>query len=157
MYRWIAIASVLTPIHRGFCIITSLFSLVHTMVGSTVDPSNVFSTCPKLAPIAFYYTRATWMRPAMIRLGDWGLACNLKFIVVNGRYNTLRGSRLSWKVITIVASKPQSSHNFRCPHVQLLSQAPTGYRQSQPCSSSSDRGYSGYRYGITRHSFVDPT
>ena len=98
LYRWIAITSTLhdlktnltpttprgmsslTSIHRGSYIITSLLSLLHAMVGST--PCNIFSTCPKLACIAFRYTCATWMRRAMIRVGDWALVCNLKLIVI---------------------------------------------------------------------------
>ena len=78
-----------TSIHRGFCIITSLISLtLNAMVGST--PSNGFPLARSCARIAFRYTRATWMRLAMIRFGDWAMACNLKLIVIPSHLLTCR-------------------------------------------------------------------
>ena len=52
-------------------------SLLRTMVGST--PSNVFVLCAHCTSL---HTRMTWMRLAMIYLGNLGLACNFETIVI---------------------------------------------------------------------------
>lgn len=67
----------LASIQRGFCIIMSLSRYCTSWL---VQPlPTFFYGC---ARIAFRYTRATWMQLAMIRPGDWALACNLKLIVI---------------------------------------------------------------------------
>lgn len=110
----------LTSIRRGFCIITSLISLLHPTVGST--PSNVLPLSRNCARISFRYTRATWMLLVMICLGDSALACNLKLIVIAHHLLTCRsfsavhiqsffvqlglGHRLMKSIITTSASSP---------------------------------------------------
>jgi len=65
----------LASIHRGFCTITGLTSLLRPMVGST--PSNdfvLYAHCTSLHT----HTRMTRMRLATIYLGNLGLACNFE-------------------------------------------------------------------------------
>jgi hypothetical protein len=71
---WNVPSRIYTP--RFMCTITGLILLLHPMVGSI--PSNVFVTYPNRPRIAIRYTRATWMRLAMIFLGNLGLACNFE-------------------------------------------------------------------------------
>jgi hypothetical protein len=110
----------LASMHRGFCTITGLISLLRTMVGST--PSNVFSST-RIAP---RYTRMTWMRLAMIYLGNLGLACNFETY----RYSLQPAHMpLLFSCIYTTSSPLRSrtsphevNHHYICfiPHIQLI-------------------------------------